>query len=167
MMPRPPASATARDSSAAACGRSSVARVGAVRPQPVSSASAGSVTEVDTAGEHDHPRERTGPEPGIAEDEVLRRAVVVVLREHRVAHDEEDERDDRELYERGAVEGARAVERPQAVGAQRHRGGGGAEVAQVAVAVVGERGPRGGAGVAQLRVLARALPGDDEERAER
>src|SRR4051794_8204181 len=165
--PRSPPAASVAAISEGSCGRRSAARVGAVRPQPVSSASAGSVTEVDTAGEHDHPRERTGPEPGIAEDEVLRRLVAVVLREHRVAHDEQDERDDRELHEGRAVEAARAVESPQAVRRQRHGGRRGAQVAQVAVAVVGERGAGRGARVAELRVLAGALPGDDEQRAER
>src|SRR3954451_14519770 len=165
--PPPPPAASASASSAGSWGRRSVARVGAVRPQPVSSASAGSATEVDTAGEHDHPRERARPQAGIAEDEVLGGAVAVVLREHRVAHDEQDERDDRELHERRAVEGARAVERPEAVGGEGHGGGCGAEVAQVAVAVVRERRAGGGAGVAELGVLARPLAGDDEQRAER
>src|SRR4051794_14303674 len=134
--PRGPASATSAATAPGSAGACTSARVGAVRPQPLSSRS--SATGVHADGEEHEPAPREDPQLGVAEDEVLRRPAVPPLDEEAVAQQEQREGHDRQLGPR-PVRPVPAGERPAAVGHEGDRGGDGAQLTQERLGIGGER----------------------------
>src|SRR4051794_38329375 len=163
--PRSPASPTSAPTAPGSAGACTSARVGAVRPQPLSSRS--SATGVHADGEEHEPAPREDAQLDVAEHEVLGRAAVPALDEQAVAQQEQRERHGRELGPR-AVGAVALRQRPAAVRDERDRRGDRAQLAQERLGVGGER-PALLAAVdrRELPPLARALRGHDEERARR
>src|SRR5581483_6202247 len=93
MTPRRPGSANALSTSSALVGVTTVARLGAVRPQPVSSSSAG----IDTDGEEHGPHQAQHLQGAVVEHDLLGGAALPQFEQQRVAEDAEHEGDDGQL----------------------------------------------------------------------
>src|SRR5919199_4434927 len=161
--PRSPGSASARATSAALRGRTTVATLRVARPQPVSAR--GAPSEVDGTREERDPRGGQREEHAVGEHELLGRAAAALVEEERVAQEEQHERHDRQLGE-DRQRRVRRVERPQAVRGDDDRRGHRQDVAQVGRRVGGEGRARGRGSVAEHGENAEALARHDEQRPE-
>src|SRR5258708_3155721 len=116
MIPRAGGSVKSRATDSAAAGCTTVAAVGAVRPQPVSSS-----MRADTEPEQHDQGDAEELQDAVADDDLLRWSARAGLEQQRVAEDAEHHGNDGELVPGDAAGAVLLLERPQAVGGDGQR----------------------------------------------